>query len=238
MRINYGVLVQKPIFEDLISWFGNGLIMFLVFFSHSNIILSYPINIGSTFGLMSNDTQRVAWIILDLSGLQWLDQVVEWSARLWIYRLWRSAQELLSIESIFFDYSDDYLINPVYWSFCIIFFYIFLVFLFVVWIRASSLHRPCAYLPKMPKILVARMYGRDTYLPQAQFVPWVVLTETSTLMFGWIQTLRDPKMMIRSHDQMPQFVDATFVDAGSIYIYIGGSSLPGNDSRRNQGAGF
>ena len=125
MRINYGVLVQKPIFEDLISWFGNGLIMFLVFFSHSNIILSYPINIGSTFGLMSNDTQRVAWIILDLSGLQWLDQVVEWSARLWIYRLWRSAQELLSIESIFFDYSDDYLINPVYWSFCIIFFLYF-----------------------------------------------------------------------------------------------------------------
>lgn len=157
---------------------------------------------------MSNDTQRVAWIILDLSGLQWLDQVVEWSARLWIYCLWRSAQELLSIESIFFDYSDDYLINPVYWSFCINFFHIFLVFLFVVWIRASSLHRPCAYLPKMPKILVARMYGRDTYLPQAQFVPWLCWQKPQLWCLDESRLCVIPKWwsdpMIRCQEMIPE----------------------------------
>lgn len=108
----------------------------------------------------------------------------------------------------FFDYSDDYLINPVYWSFCINFFHIFLVFLFVVWIRASSLHRPCAYLPKMPKILVARMYGRDTYLPQAQFVPWLCWQKPQLWCLDESRLCVIPKWwsdpMIRCQEMIPE----------------------------------
>lgn len=107
---------------------------------------------------------------------------------------------------IFLDYSDDYLINPVYWSFCSNFFYIFLVFLVVVWIRASSLHRPCAYLPKMPNILVARIYGRDTYLPQAQWNPGCVdrnlNSDGDESRLCVIQKWWSDPMMIRCHSSL------------------------------------
>jgi hypothetical protein len=188
--------------------------MFLVFFSHSNIILSYPINIGSTFtsfGLLvwcpmiPNELLGSSWICQDFSG-----SIKSLSDRhgygfIACDEVHRSCYPL---NPFFFDYSDDYLINPVYWSFCINFFHIFLVFLFVVWIRASSLHRPCAYLPKMPKILVARMYGRDTYLPQAQFVPWLCWQKPQLWCLDESRLCVIPKWwsdpMIRCQEMIPE----------------------------------